>query len=57
MSAGDKVIVTGWPARDGSRQVRARTIVIEDGHSFPLYPVGGLGMGGSRALKKFILTR
>ena len=42
---GDKAIVTGWPARNGSHQVRARTIVLEDGRSFPLYPVGGLGMG------------
>ena len=42
---GNKAIVTGWPARDGSHQLRARTIMLEDGRSFPLYPVGGLGMG------------
>ena len=46
MSAGDKVIVMDWPSRDGSHQVRARTIVLEDGRSFPLYPVNGLGMSG-----------
>ena len=45
VTAGDKVIVTGWPSRDGSHQARARTITLEDGRSFPLYPVGGLGMG------------
>ena len=47
VSPGDKAIVTGWPARNGTNQVRARTIVLEDGRSFPLHPAGmGMGMGG-----------
>ena len=47
VSPGDKAIVTGWPARDGTRRVRARTIVLEGGRSFVLHPVGmGMGMGG-----------
>ena len=46
VTAGDKAIVTGWPARDGTNRVRARTIVLEDGRSFPLSPAGmGMGMG------------
>ena len=45
MSAGDKVIVTDWPAREGSHQVRVRTILLEDGHSFALYPGERLGNG------------
>ena len=46
VTAGDSVIVTGWPSRDGTNRVRARTIVLEDGRSFPLSPNGmGMGMG------------
>ena len=48
ISPGDRAIVTGWPARDRTNRLRALTIDLEDGRSFPLTPQRtgmGLGMG------------
>ncbi len=38
---GDKLVVTGAPARNGSNEMRARNIILEDGTSFSLSPNGG----------------
>lgn len=38
LSPGDKLIVTGAPARNGSIEMRARSITLEDGNWFWLSP-------------------
>jgi hypothetical protein len=38
LAAGDKIVISGWPARDKSLQMRARLIKLEDGTEFPLHP-------------------
>ena len=38
LEAGDKIVISGWPARDKSLQMRARLIKLEDGTEFPLHP-------------------
>ncbi len=43
---GDTLVVTGAPARNGSNEMRARTIILEDGTSFSLSPNGGRQGGG-----------
>lgn len=37
---GDTLIVTGAPARNGSNELRARTMTLEDGTFYPLSPTG-----------------
>jgi len=36
---GDTLVVTGWPARDGSKEMRAWVMTLEDGTSLQLSPV------------------
>ncbi len=36
---GDTLLVTGWPARNGSNAMRAWVMTLEDGTSFQLSPV------------------
>ena len=38
LEAGDKIVISGWPARDESLQMRARVITLEDGTDIPLHP-------------------
>jgi hypothetical protein len=38
LEAGDKIVISGWPARDKSLQMRARLITLEDGTDIPLHP-------------------
>ncbi len=45
---GDTLVVTGAHARDGSNEMRARTIILEDGTSFSLSPNGGRQQGGAQ---------
>ena len=54
---GDTLVATGWPARDGSNEMRARLMKLEDGTEFRLSPSrdrdrsgmgGGMGQGGMR---------
>ncbi len=45
---GDTLVFTGAPARDGSNEMRARTIVLEDGKSFALSPNNGGQRGGGQ---------
>jgi hypothetical protein len=44
---GDVIVAVGWPARDGSYEMRARTMTLSDGTEFLLSPNrNGSGMGG-----------
>ena len=44
---GDTLVAVGWPARDGSYEMRARLMTLEDGTEFRLSPNrNGSGMGG-----------
>ncbi len=45
---GDTLVVTGALARNGSNEMRARTIVLEDGASFGLSPNNGGQRGGGQ---------
>jgi len=38
LEAGDEIVISGWPARDKSLQMRARAITLEDGTDIPLHP-------------------
>ncbi len=42
---GDTIVFTGAIARNGSNEMRARTIVLEDGTTFSLSPNGGRQQG------------
>ena len=41
LSVGDKLVVVGWPARDGTNSMRARSLTLADGSVIPLHPTGG----------------
>ncbi len=45
---GDTLVVTGAIARNGSNEMRARTIILEDGTSFSLSPNNGGQQGGGQ---------
>jgi hypothetical protein len=57
LQAGDRIHVTGAPARNGSNELRARTMTLADGTYYILSPQGyrqageqnGGGMGGGMA--------
>jgi hypothetical protein len=51
---GDTLLVTGWPARDGSNAMRAWVMTLEDGTSFQLSPVPE---GVSRTQMRAILAK
>jgi len=38
LKAGDKIVISGWPARDKSLQMRARVVTLKDGKEIPLHP-------------------
>jgi hypothetical protein len=38
LQAGDKIVISGWPARDKSLQMRARVVTLENGKEIPLHP-------------------
>jgi hypothetical protein len=40
------LVVTGWPARNGSNEMRARIMTLEDGTEYRLSPGGGPQQGG-----------
>tara|TARA_B100001250_G_scaffold413795_1_gene449144 strand:+ start:1583 stop:1948 length:366 start_codon:yes stop_codon:yes gene_type:complete len=39
VAVGEKIIISGWPSRDGSREMRARTLIQKDGAEWALHPV------------------
>ena len=44
---GDILVAVGWPARDGSNEMRARVMTLEDGTEYRLSPNrNGTAMGG-----------
>ncbi len=48
---GDTLVVTGWPARNGTNEMRARVMILEDGTAFRLSPGSSgrqRGMGAGR---------
>ena len=45
---GDTLVVTGWPARNGSNEMRARIMTLEDGTKYRLSPGGGPQQGGGK---------
>jgi hypothetical protein len=40
LAAGDAVVVVGWPARDETKQMRARRITLSNGNDVLLHPTG-----------------
>jgi hypothetical protein len=40
LAAGDEVVIVGWPARDESKQMRARVITLSNGDDVLLHPTG-----------------
>jgi hypothetical protein len=51
---GDTLVVTGWPARDGSNEMRAWVMTLADGTSFQLSPVP---KGVDRAQMRAIIAK
>ena len=52
VAVGERIVVSGWPSRNGSLEMRARTLIQANGTEWPLYPAwtrdgneGGMGMG------------
>ena len=40
LKAGEEIYIVGWPARDDSRQMRARMVRVSDGSEYLLHPTG-----------------
>ena len=40
LKAGEEIHIVGWPARDDSRQMRARMVRVSDGSEYLLHPTG-----------------
>ena len=38
VAVGERIVISGWPSRDGSLEMRARTLIQGDGTEWPLYP-------------------
>tara|TARA_B100001250_G_scaffold198790_1_gene170544 strand:- start:175 stop:588 length:414 start_codon:yes stop_codon:yes gene_type:complete len=51
VAVGERIVISGWPSRDGSLKMRARSLILANGTEWPLYPTwtgsreGGMGMG------------
>ena len=52
VAVGERIVVSGWPSRNGSLEMRARSLIQANGTEWPLYPSwprdgneGGMGMG------------
>ena len=52
VAVGERIVVSGWPSRNGSLEMRARSLIQANGTEWPLYPAwtrdgsdGGMGMG------------
>jgi hypothetical protein len=45
---GNTIVVSGWPARDGSNAMRAWVMTLEDGTSFQLSPGGARGVDSTQ---------
>ena len=40
LAAGDEIVIVGWPARDESKQMRARRLTLSNGNDVLLHPTG-----------------
>lgn len=40
LAAGDAVVIVGWPARDETKQMRARRVTLSNGDEVLLHPTG-----------------
>ena len=51
ISEGERIVITGWPSKDGSLKMRAIALIQANGTGWPLRPPrsgsreGGMGMG------------
>ena len=38
VAVGERIVISGWPSRNGSLEMRARTLIQANGTEWPLYP-------------------
>ena len=38
ISEGERIVISGWPSRDGSLKMRARSLIQANGTEWPLHP-------------------